>query len=212
MRVFVSDTFTAANGTVLFLHPPDVGALWSKNGGRNVDFEIQSNACVVTSLKNTDLIFTNLQLAGTLNYDVKMDVTIAVGDESNRGNGLVAYYLDNNNFYYGWYKEQSTTFELHKRIVNGADTLLDSLTENIDDGTFEFKLKLTSTPTQKFDLDSVEKLSATDADLTVSGKVGMIARRVDVDQTRDNFVAETTAAPVATNAIMQAMHTWWNKA
>ncbi len=210
MAVFVSDTFTDTNGRTLAAHIPDIGGDWVKGGGRNVDLEIQSNAVVNTSLKNALMFYTNAANPGSLNHDVQMDVTIGVGDESSRGNGLVGRYTDANNYYYGWYREQASIYELFKR-VDGQVTSLDTLSEGLDTGTFEFKLELTSTPTQKFYLDDAEKLSATDSALTNIGHVGMIAKRVDVDQSRDNFLAEDTAAPESTTASMQPIHAWWQR-
>ncbi len=209
MATFVSDTFTDTTGVLLQNHVPEIGGSWVKRGGRNIDADIQSNALGATTLKNTLLIYTNSATPTNVNYDISINAIIPVGDEGNRGNGLIGRYLDNNNYYYGWYEEQFNNFEI-KKVLNGDTTVLDSTSEDIDDGTFEFKFEVKNA-TKKFYLDSVEKATTTDNDLTAAGLVGIISKRVDTGQTRDSFLALDTAAPVATNSIMQAISVWWNR-
>ena len=210
MSTFVSDTFTDTTGVLLDSHTPEIGGIWIKRGGKNVNVDIQSNALGTTALKNVLLIYTNSAPPGNVNYDISINAIIPSSNEDNRGNGLVGRYLDNNNYYYGWYKEQTTVFEI-KKVILGVVTTLDSTSENIANGTFEFKFEVKDA-TKKFYLDSVEKATTTDNDLTVAGLVGIISKRVNTSQTRDSFLAVDTAAPVAINSIMQAISVWWNRA
>jgi hypothetical protein len=208
MTVFVSDTFTDTNGTLLQDHTPEIGGNWIRRTGSQ-NFDIQSNTARVTVAKIAIHAYTNDTTAGAADYDVQSDVTVTASGNA-WGVGLVGRLTDAGNYYFAIFGPSGTArLEIRKR-VSDSETILDFVAEDIGDGTFEFKFEITDS-SKKLYIDSVEKVSTADNELTANGQAGLWAQNQPTDYSWDNFLAETTSAPVATNAIMQPMHTWWDK-
>jgi hypothetical protein len=202
LTVFVSDTFTDTDGTLLEDHTPEVGSAWIKRAGTGTS-GIQSN--VLQPVLWTS--HTNGAVPGSNEYDINCDFTPDTST-NNVNFWVYGYYQDESNMYFARYAHSAGGgfLDIWKRVL-GAYTKLDTLEEAlIDDTAVDFKFELRNDPVQKLYIDDVEKLSTTDSDLTDAGVVGV---RLFANYTVDNFIANDTATAESTNASMQPIHHWW---
>jgi hypothetical protein len=198
LSVFVSDTFTDSNGTLLQNHTPETGGSWQVRAGSGDNANtIQSNECAGTG----GFWYTNAATPGNVEYTTTGDFTTPT-DAAFEYFYLFARFIDASNFYFAYY--YSGDLNLYKK-VSGSNTQLDTLSEAWGTSSAEAKLEILDA-TKKFYKDSVEKLTSADNAITAAGNAGFICK---TPFTLDNFVADDTGAAEAENASMQPMHHWW---
>lgn len=198
MTVFVSDSFTDDNGTLLTNHTPETGDSWVKRSG-TADLEIQTNKLEPTA--QGFIYHTNSTTPGSPEYDTWADFDKTAAPIQW---GLLSRFVDMNNFYMGWY--QVDRYRLTK-YVSGVFTELDFLVEAwAGQKTLRFEVHSNS---QVLKAAGAEKCSAADPDLAAAGAAGIFVGHCLNGLTIDNFVADDVGAPAAENASMQPMHHWW---
>lgn len=201
MTVFVSDSFTDANGTLLENHAPGTGGAWVKRSGVLAK-QIQGNKLTGEAF-GVSHRYTNNAAPGSAEYDVQASVVVLAASPS--AWYLFGRWVDIDNHYAGWYYDQTNKYYLHKR-VEGVWTELDLNGEAWADGTFKLELRDNS---QKLYLDAAEKCSSVDEDLTEAGLAGLGGDFDDTEVTYDNFQADDVA--VSEEASMTLQKVWWQR-
>jgi hypothetical protein len=202
MTVFAQDFFTDKSGTKLTSHEPNVGGPWLRRAGRGPGVKVFINSVSAASAKLYR--YTISGVPGSVDYDV--DASFALIAPNAEVWGLIARFVDANNFYEAYYDDSVNTYYLDKTVAG--------ITEHIDDHpevyagikAFKFELGVNS---QKLYIDDVEKLSGVDEDLQAAGVTGIVMSATDEECWCDNFVATDTA--VSTNACMTLKKVWWAK-
>lgn len=202
MATVGQDTFTEAANTDLASHTPDVGAGWSvqtASAFRDVggtDDVAHQNASLERARKGDDI--------GGDQMDVSADVKVS--GNTGRIAGVCARmstdgYADQYEAYL--LREGSGTQKTVKlfKNVGGTRTELGSATITLGDNTYTtLKLSIAS-GSQKVYTAGVERIAATEADSTLSGRkyAGLLMLGTSFgDNTRiDNFLSESVAATVA---------------
>ena len=206
MTVFVSDTMSDTNGTLLSAHTPDTGGTWVKRSGTG-DFEIQSNQARITA-SDTFVYYTNAATPGNAEYDVTSDWVVASNESTTIG--LLGRLIDSSNFYHVFYKDLTNTYTLRKK-VSGSFTILDTLIESLSVATHAAKLEIRDA-SKKLYIDTIEKLTSADDVLTDAGNAGVHMQNLSGAVTsieHDNFVADDVGEAESQNASMQPIHHWW---
>jgi hypothetical protein len=204
MTVFVSDTFTASDGTYLEDHSPEVGDAWQSRLG-NTAIEIWSNTATLRRLGKY-AYYTNAATPSSAEYDITANFLKYTSGGATFG--FVGRFVDGSNYYLFYYIHGDTAYYLKKRI-EGVFSTLDTLVEEMPDGTNVALLEIRNN-SQRGKVGGVEKVTAADSDLTDAGNVGMFfSSLTSRDWYIDDFVADDAGAPVAETAIMQPMRTWW---
>lgn len=191
MTIFVSDTFTANDYTLLQNHAPETGGTWVKISAN--DLNIRSNYLRAYSSGDFGQYY-NDAAPGTAEYDVEQDMTKGSGNA-----GAYARLADSNNYYY-WYSTQAVYYL--RKIVAGVVTLLDTLTEDFPAGATATKFEIRDA-SKKVYIGGDQKLTSADNALTSAGYAGVYES--DINWHIDNFVATTAGAPPTGYAHSQAM-------
>jgi hypothetical protein len=193
MTVFVSDTFTDTNGTLLEDHTPEVGGAWVKRSSGSV--KVNNNQIEgVFGLG----YYTNAAVPGGAGYDITYN-----WESFSSQIGVVARFLDMSNFYRARY--YSGEYDL-KKVVSGSWSLLDLTAEAAPGFPAACKFEILDA-TKKFYVGGAEKITTADNTLTAAGVVGVYIRWDDDEL--DDFAADDTGAAASENASMQPIHHWW---
>src|SRR3990167_417787 len=166
MATLASDNFDRADST-------NIGSDWTEQKG---DWEILSNKLnhktdSGTSGEDIATWDTALNASPAADYDVEAIVRLTVTG----GMGVVVRYLDDNNMYLLFLNTVGQTLEIYKK-VSGSYTQLGSTYSAGQSISIDYTLKLSMVgSTIKGYQDGVERISATDSDLTATGKPGVIS-------------------------------------
>lgn len=165
MPTFVSDTFTAANGTSVTSRSGAVGATWTAGSPAGA-FTIQNNRAWPATAGN---IYAS-GIPATAEYTVQCDYYIASATGSSGPAGRI---VPGANTYYYTYYDNSAGHWLLVKIVSGTITTLSQWVSAATTGqTYDVKLELLNA-TKKVYIDGVERISSTDNVITGAGRAGM---------------------------------------
>lgn len=190
MATFVSDTFTASNGTNVTSRSGEIGATWS-SGSPAGTFLIQNNRAYATGVGNIYASGT----PATAEYTVECDYYIASATGSGGPAGRI---VPGANTYYYVYYDSAAGHWLLVRIVSGSITTLSQWVSPVTLGqTYNVKLQLLDA-TKKVFIDGVERISHTDNTITGAGRAGMRSGSANSSTTAKhmtNFLAYDGTTP-----------------
>lgn len=184
--VFLNDTFTDANNTLLQNHTPDQGGAWEKlafpTNGR--DAEIVSNTVRSTDATFLSVAYRNAEVPPRAEYDVKatfnFGAAMDAGTEPSlyaRMNAIGTADTDVDR-YEVRYTPGPRTYQLLKQ-VGTSSTVLDSFAiDEAGAGEVEIVFKVRDATKQVF-RNGVEIMSSADNEITQVGRVGLKAPRND---------------------------------
>jgi hypothetical protein len=164
MTTLFSDNFNRTNSTT-------IGGNWSEVASG--DWEIISNAVREPSAHLSAAYLINTTSTGTADYSMQADITQgALVSGSNRGMGIVARYIDINNFYLAWINEFGTPVQLYS-VVGGVFTVIGSWTPGatIPD-PLTMRLECQGTTIRVF-INGTSRISVTDSGLSSAGNFGL---------------------------------------
>lgn len=167
------DTFTAADGTLLTAHAPEVGAAWVINTdpaatGLGV---INGGKVKTTAVNNLAVVLVD-QLLTDADCDVWCDVVV-VTDNNNDQIGVAARSSKTVRTYYRALLTMSNNTVSLRRANGGTNTTLASVAWTPTVGTFRLLLRCAGDLIKVF-IDGVEQISVTDvAPLAGPGYVGI---------------------------------------
>jgi len=196
MSVFLSDTFTDTNGTLLSAHTPETGGSWTKRSGFS-NLTITSNKAVGSS--NFNNVYTNAAVPGGNEYDIEYDLTPSSG----YNNDCFGRFVDLNNYFRC---VLANNFIYFYKKVSGTETLITFVGYSLNIGvvnTVKFEIRDAA---KKVYIDSVEKISTADDSITDAGIVGIGG---DSESKIDNLVSTDSGVAEAETASMQTMNVWW---
>jgi hypothetical protein len=196
MSVFASDTFTGTDSTDLTAHTGEVGATWAKVTGVTGVFKLTSNR--VKGDSGGRSLYYASGTPASAEYDVEADLYQISGvDEAGlcgrMETGAATYYRVN------WVNNQ---WQLWK-VVTGTETSLGTYTDSLSNGnTYHVKLEIRDA-TKKVFIDSVERISSANNDITAAGKAGITSNNSDwgfgtTGRPWDTFVATDLSGGSAT--------------
>ena len=164
------DTFTASNGTDLTAHSADTGPAWSEHPNTsNNAAEIQSNKLV--SQNSSASIYYSAFDPATANYGVQVDATY---QSANGHTFFLGCRLSTsaNNQYRAYYSSGSWRLQaLWNNAANASE--LGTWAQTLTSGqTYTVKI-VCSGSTIKLFIDGVERVSATDSNVTAKGRPGL---------------------------------------
>lgn len=190
MATFVSDTFTAANGTNITSRTGAVGATWT-SGSPAATFLIQSNRAYPTVAGN---VYAS-GVPATAEYTVQCDYYIASGTGSSGPAGRINPGA--NTYYYTYYDHTASQWLL-VRIVTGTLTTLGFWGSAVTIGqTYDVKLELLNA-TKKVYVDGIERISVADNTITGAGRAGLRSGSANTSTTgkhMTNFLAYDGTTP-----------------
>lgn len=190
MPTFVSDTFTAANGTNITARTGEVGATWTAGFVAGA-FLIQGNRAYPSVAGSVYASGT----PATAEYTVECDYTIVSATGSSGPAGRIS--TSANTYYYTYYDNAAGHWLLVK-IVSGTITTLSQWVSAATTGqTYNVKLQLLNA-TKKVFIDGVERISSTDNAITAAGRAGMRTGAAGTSTTSkhmDNFLAYDGTTP-----------------
>lgn len=167
---FVNDTFTGSDTTVLSSHTGETGATWTRVFGSPNTIVI-TDANRVRGVGDGVTMYTASGTPASADYDVtcgiyrvtNVDFTGCVGRAPAAATSAAAYscLMGSNTFYLHYIDSAGSLTELDSEAITFADTTL-----------YVVKLEMRGT-TLKCYLDGVERLSATDSNLTSAGRAGV---------------------------------------
>lgn len=172
--MFLNDTFTDTDGTILTAHTGEVGATWANHAGNVGQWSIASNRAYCS----TGGVVYASGVPSSPDYIVEADVRNL---SSGQGASILARVDPSAMTFYMFRHYGGTAWQLH-RCVGGTFTLLDSLTASLTvDTTYRYKLSVNGDQIQG-SVDDTVVCEATDANVTAAGRVGF----------RDGTVTTTT--------------------
>ncbi|MEK3712727.1 CARDB domain-containing protein [Paenibacillus sp. FSL R7-0333] len=170
-----------------FAEPFDSGAAagWSTTGG---PWTAGVSEAVYRATALNGLQLASYTGSGWSNYFVKTNMRIdGTGSGATPSAGLVGRYQDANNMYYLRYNWTTAQLQLLK-IVNGQNTILRSVSQTIDNGTWHtFGLRFEGTTITAY-LDGVQRFILVDAGLSTGG-IGL--RAYNAAASFDNVLVQT---------------------
>jgi hypothetical protein len=190
--VFVTDTFTDANGTDIVSHTGETGASWTKH--TNSDYNSGAGAIQDNRLYNTggNVVFYASGVPSSPDYDVQANVHV-VTVVSGRTAGVAGRISNTsaNTMYQARYTDAGT-FTLTK-IVTGSQTTLGTYdpTDLTPGQSATIKLSMVGSTIKMF-VDGVERVSVTDTAITAAGRAGV--RLVGAGSSTTAFHLDTFSA------------------
>ena len=185
MQTLVRDTFTAADGTVLENHAPDVGGLWAKVLG-TVSATITSNT--LRRASNAAPSFYVNTAARPRDFDMSCVASAIVGGS----NGFIAHRQSNGDAYLAVYNSSTGAYEI-STYVGGVITVIVSLIEAAPSLPATFMLRVRQGDEYlRLLVDSVEKVATNDQTLT-GGLAGIYIQGFGGTTIIDDFVLEHDA-------------------
>lgn len=179
MAVLITDTMTDTNGVTLQSHTPESGGSYTKYPGYTADGLIFSNRLRGTDSASYDQ-YTHSATPPTADYDVQADFYVVTNLTSD-GSGILGradatVSAGNDTYYYAQYINSSGQWSLDKAVA-GVFTNLGTYTQALSTSTaYALKLEMRGT-TIKLYVDSVERISVTDSDISAAGKAGLYGNR-----------------------------------
>lgn len=199
VTIFLSDTFSVANGTPLENTAPQVGGPWLRRAGRTAGIVITDMRCAASAA--VEYRYTNSAAPASADYTITMDFTrVAAGTKIW---GLLARYIDDRNYYIVHYSNSAGTYYLRK-CFKGKFATLASLAE-VHTGLKNWRFEVVGA-SQKLYINDVLKLSGTNAELTAPGFAGITMSAQYAEAYGDNIVADSIAPPE--HAFMQPRKVW----
>ena len=190
MTVFVSDTFTDTDGTLLTAHTGETGATWTSLKGTAE--EIQSNA--LTPNGNDGVCYASGSPASA-EYDVEYVITgTTAAGYALGGLGRLDTGVSTGTYYLAWHT--SATFTLYKVIAN-AFTSLGTSSSPAPVGGDAIKLEIRDAAKKLF-VNGSEKISSADNAITGAGKAGVRSYGNVTTVGIDTFVATDAAGGATT--------------
>lgn len=195
---FAACTFTGTDGTTLASHNAGtctghVGVTWTKHSGGG---SMATTGGVGHRSAGTSLYYINAAPASA-DYDVEATITRHTNAQ---GNPQVVGRLDTvaTTYYALRYLPSTNEWRLYKNVAGTLTQLGASYTDTLADGNSRTaKLEMRGTTIKAY-TDGVERLSATDLDITAAGRagIGMSGNAGDATtgQTFDDFSATDSAA------------------
>lgn len=170
--VFVSDTFTDADGTLLSAHVGEIGATWTQNPASLRTSQIAGNAVRVSSSGAVSLYYAS-GLPATAEYDVQATFSVVV-TTGNTFDGIVGRQsvADDTSYCALWNQTAGARWELY-RIVAGVSTLLGFFAGDDPSGAARIvKLQIRDAAKKVF-VDGVERISSADNAIAAAGRAGV---------------------------------------
>lgn len=200
--VFLSDSFTDTDYTLLTAHAPEIGGAYMQHPVVAGQFTISPNK---RAFLTTSGVVYNAAIPPTADYDVEADivrVSTAISSSAIIGRADTTAAT----FYMARWEPDGGKWELYKSIA-GAFTLLNSVVSAFESGaTKRARLSLSGT-TQQLYVDGVLVCSASDTAITAAGRVGLRGSIVNSFNTGihiDNISATNTGPLTAGRFIVSA--------
>ena len=167
MTTYVSDTFTAANGTAIASHTPDIGGAWtSPEGG----FVIQSN-----QLTEPDFTTCHCVNAATIPDDASISANITLDISGVGAQGGVCGRINATGGPFEWYdaiwSDGDQEWQIRKFASFGTTTLASLSDTSYTSGTKKITLSMSGSSLSLL-VDDVLKVSTSDSTYT-SGPCGI---------------------------------------
>lgn len=191
MATFVSDTFTAANGTNITSRSGEVGATWTSNAPSAGTFLIQSNRAYPSVVGNVYASGT----PATAEYTVECDYYIASATGSSGPAGRIAPGA--NTYYYAYHNSPTNEWLLVKNVTGTLTTLGVWVSAVTTGQTYVVKLELLNAA-KKVYINGVERISSADNGITAAGRAGMRSGSANTSTTgrhMTNFLAYDGTTP-----------------
>ncbi len=166
--VFVRDTFSAANGTSLGAHAPDLGGAWIEDTS---GMAIQGNQ--LESPNFGDGRAHNAATPTSADYDVQVDVTLAVAGYGNKG-GVRGRDAGGRlgDAYEAYFSESAHTWILDRWKGFNSTTLGTFADPGFTAGTKTLTLRMIGSSIQVF-VNGTLRISATDSGITAANHPGL---------------------------------------
>jgi hypothetical protein len=196
--VYVSDTFTATNGTGLSSHTPDIGGAWSGGG------PIQGNQLTANFFNQA--FISNAIGAATADYEVAIDVVMFGASAGQDRLGAIGRgNFGGGNWYLAYYDASAQLVKL-STYSSAAETILGSFALTYVQGqTHNVKLRMNGSTISCL-VDGTTQISVTDTSHVSADALGI--HQGDADDSLclngDNFVAQSLAATVDTGTVALA--------
>src|SRR3990167_189064 len=164
--IFVQDSFTDIDFTLLQNHTPDIGGTWSRISGVGTMF-IEGNQLDAGSFF---CIYENSTIAQFDSIDITFRWVSFVGGPIG---GAVGRLINVNNHYRCVY---DTDRYILQRVLNGVVTTLSDLVEAVPTlpALITFELRTIGTNRLRLLVDNIEKLVSADETFTQPGKIGLV--------------------------------------
>lgn len=190
MATFVSDTFTAANGTNVTSRSGAIGANWT-TGSPAGTFLIQANHAYPTVVGN---IYAS-GVPASAEYTIECDYKIVSATGSSGPAGRISPGA--NTYYYTYYDHPSSQWLLLRNVSGVIDTLNVWGSAVTVGQTYQVKLQLLNA-TKKVFINGVERMSSTDNTITAAGRAGLRSGSANTSTTgkhMTNFLAYDGTVP-----------------
>lgn len=175
MAVFVRDTFTDADGTLLQSHTGETGATWSKYPGYTTDATITTNRVRGNGATDSEVYYASA-VPVIADYDVEAVlkvVSLLAGDIPTffaRADHTVA--AGNDTYYYVHYDHDNTRWVVAKGVA-GVFTDLGTFSQTFLAGeTATARLELRGSSLKLY-IDGTLRISVTDSAITSAGRVAV---------------------------------------
>lgn len=212
--IFVLDTFTDANQTLLQDHTPDVGGTWQPldiGTPDTVNAQINQNQLITGNPSASTRVYRDTTIPPAAEYDVSAVWTIAnVTSPFHRWAiyarmrpiGTEPIDVDYYSVHYTW-DESIGPFYALIRHVTAQPGIIDHLIIDETGNTVTIELKIRD-GSQRVLRNGVEILAATDTQITQVGRVGVSAP-ADTDNRIDNLIASTPSENVVIAGTLPAL-------
>lgn len=166
-ETFFSDTFTAADGTLLTAHTSDSGHSWATHAESTGVFDIYQNGVrLVTAGTGSQYVLASAVCpVDTYTVEAAMYYVANSG-----GCGIVARFDPTTRDGYAL-RHYSSTWQLI-RVVAGSETLIGSYSQSLSTGTYTITFEL-GDGTQRVLINGVERISTADTAVTGTGRIGI---------------------------------------
>ena len=167
MAVTYTDTFTAANGTLLSAHTADTGQTYTSAA----TLEVQSNTLESTATSTTIANVVETQVY-TTDYAIEFDLTVQTGATAKHG--MAACMIGTSEFYWIRFDPTINEIQLYRTLIGNLTLKIGQWDYGSWTGPVSINIKLTiGATTLKVAVDGVEdRISITNTEITRTGDIG----------------------------------------
>lgn len=213
MTLFLSDTFTDVDGTLIDAHTPNVGSTWTaldddmaNANALTQTAKVLTNQAVSTSATSRSRGYRNPAVPDTAEYDVV--ATFIVGDATSfqsiwglgarlSSTGTTTSGYDRYTAYYTGDSVSGSRKWWISMVVGGTWTGLASFAEDLAAGSYTMKFEVRNAAKKlyvDYGAGYVLRVTSTDNTITQAGRVGICLPRATSTNAIDTLTATTVAA------------------
>ena len=210
--LFVNDTFTDSNGTLLQDHTGELGATWTKYPGYTGDATIDTNLLYGAGVNIFDTYYAS-GAPRSADYYVQATLVFKTSVVGARfgilGRADQTVSAGNDTYYYVDYEQFTGVWTLYK-IVAGVNISLGTFAQN-DGADHVARLDMVGT-TIRLIIDTLEQVSVTDSAISAAGRAGLYLLNVTgsslLDYSLDTFSAVDKTSIEESSFSAVTRYTW----